>query len=216
MPPRLIVGAVFGPTPLALELERVGHLVRPLHAGTIDEVDLVLLDGGESEVVRAVDKLSPSARPNQMFLHTALGAGAQLLDEVETAGAIVMCAANLFSNVWVTSAADEVGETVVGLIVAEIGGVNIPVTDPQRPALVAAGRLRALENVLRSDSADILRATLDAFEMFEAEYMTVPSGVAGPIAAEELDWVVSAVGDERVRDVFRDVERRRAEQERNK
>lgn len=214
MPPRLIVGAVFGPTPLALELELAGHLVRPVDAGDIGDIDLVLLDGGEVEVVRAVDKLSPSAFPNQMFLHTALGAGAQLLDDVETAGAIVMCAANLFGNVWVTSAADEVGETVVGLIVTEIGGVNIPVTDPQRPALVAATRLRALESVLRNDSADILRATLDTFDNFEAEYMAVASGVAGPIAAEELDWVVSSVSDERVRAVFRDVERRRAEQER--
>ena len=212
MPPRLSVGAVFGPTPLAVELERAGHLVRPVDS--IEHVDLVLLDGEAGEVVRGVDKLKAQARDKQMFLHTALGAGAQLLDDVETSGAIVMCASNLFGNVWVTSAADEVGETIVGLIVSEIGGTNIPISDTQRPALVAAQRLRALESVLRGDAADILREALPTFDVFEAEYMAAPSGVAGPIAVEELEWVVSAVRDEQVRALLRDVERRRAEQER--
>lgn len=217
MPPRLHIGAVFGPTPLAVELERAGHLVRPLNphdAASIDDADLVLLDADEAAVVRAADALKDHARDKQMFLHTALGAGAQLLDDVETTGAIVMCAANLFGNVWVTSAADEVGETIVGLIVTEIGGTNIPIVDTQRPALVAAQRLRALESVLRGDAADILRQALPTFDVFEAEYMAAPSGTAGPIAVEELEWVVSAVEDERVQALIRDVERRRAEQER--
>ena len=48
MAPRLAVGAVFGPTPLALGFERAGHIVRPVDAeadpGAIAQVDLVLLD----------------------------------------------------------------------------------------------------------------------------------------------------------------------------
>ena len=78
------------------------------------------------------------ARPRQMFLHTALEEGQQLLYDVETSHAITMCAHNIFDNVWVTSAADELGETVVGLLITEIGGVSLRINDQARPLIAGA------------------------------------------------------------------------------
>ena len=62
MAPRLAVGAVFGPTPLALEFERAGHIVRPVDAeadpGAIAQVDLVLLDAPADQVRLAAGLLA--------------------------------------------------------------------------------------------------------------------------------------------------------------
>mgnify|MGYP002714416841 FL=1 len=142
MPPRLLVGAVFGVSPLAERFERAGHTVRALDIeqdpGAVAHVDLVLLDGPSADIRTACEILADHARPRQMFLHTALDEGQQLLDDVEVAQAITMCAHNIFDNVWVTSAADELGETVVGLLIAEIGGVSLRINDDARPAIAAA------------------------------------------------------------------------------
>lgn len=214
-----MVGAVFGPTRLALQLERAGHSVHAIDVahdpGAIQQVDLVVLDGDVGEVEGGVEKLEPYARPQQMFLHTALAAGPQLLDDVETSRAIAMCAHNLFGDVWVTSAADEVGETVVGLLVNELGGTNMPVNDADRPAIVAAQRLRALESVLRADAFDLLTGAIPAMDVFGAEFADAPSGQAGPQATGELEAVFAAIEDPGVRRLYVDMERRRAEQTRS-
>ena len=216
MPPRLVVGAVFGPTRLATALERAGHVVVDIDAaddpGAIKHVDLVLLDSGVEGVRWGVDKLEAHARPRQMFLHTALEVGAQLLDDVETAQAIVMCAHNLFGDVWVTSAADELGETVVGLLVAEIGGVSILLDDASRPHILAAQRLRALESIVRSDAFELLTSALPAVSAFHEEYAAAPSGMLGEMGPRDLDAVAGAIEDPGVRRLYVDLERRRAEQ----
>ena len=216
MAPRLIIGALAGDTPLALALERAGHAVHPIDAaedpGAIQHVDLVLLDADTETVQAALVHLQPYARPRQMFLHTALEHGAQLLDDVETAHAIVMCAHNLFGEVWVTSAADELGETVIGLLIAEIGGTNIPLDDTDRPAIVAAQRLRALETTLRADAYDQLAAAIPALELMQPEFFAAPAPDAQPQTPQELDRIAAAIADPGVRRLFVDVERRRAEQ----
>ena len=87
MPPRLLVGAVFGASPLAERFERAGHTVRPLDIandpGAVAHVDLVLLDAPAADIRTACEVLAEHARPRQMFLHTALDEGQQLLDDVE-------------------------------------------------------------------------------------------------------------------------------------
>ena len=61
MPPRLLVGAVFGATPLAERFERAGHTVRPLDIhddpGAVAHVDLVLLDGPSADIRAACEKI---------------------------------------------------------------------------------------------------------------------------------------------------------------
>lgn len=222
MPPRLVIGEVCGdchgpadaPTARAATLlERAGHAVIPIDAardpGAIQHVDLVLLGGQGCE--GGVDKLAPYARPRQMFLHTALGEGVQLLDAVETAQAIVMCAHNLFGDVWVTSAADEVGETVVGLLVAEMGGTNLPVADTDRPVIEAAQRLRSLEAEVRCDAYELVRSVVPDVEVVRAQYLAAPAESLPPAGAGQLNRLADAIEDRAVRRVFIDLARRQAE-----
>ncbi|WP_070462383.1 hypothetical protein [Corynebacterium sp. HMSC29G08] len=216
MPPRLVVGSIFGHTPLTHALERAGHTIVSIDAeddpGAIVHVDLVLLDAGVEGVRWGVDKLEAHARPQQMFVHTALEAGAQLLDDVETAQAIVMCAHNLFGEVWVTSAADELGETILGLLVAELGGMNIPIADTARPALVAAQRLRALEHILRIDAHALITTASPDIAALEDQFFDAPRSPLEDLPPAELNRIADAITDPGVRRLYVDVERRYAEQ----
>jgi len=213
--PRLLVGAVFGESPLAFELERAGHIVRPIDAerdpGAIAHVDLVLLEGSADEVRWAAAQLAPYARPRQMFLHTVLEEGAQLLDDVETAHAIVMCAHNLFGEVWVTSAADEVGETVVGLLLAEVGGTSMRINDADRLTVAAAQELRALEFTVRDDALEVLSSVLPDFDAVAPQFLEAPPAAHGAFGPEELDKLIAALPTPGVRRLFVDLQRRRGE-----
>ncbi|OFT85604.1 hypothetical protein HMPREF3101_02625 [Corynebacterium sp. HMSC29G08] len=211
-----MVGSIFGHTPLTHALERAGHTIVSIDAeddpGAIVHVDLVLLDAGVEGVRWGVDKLEAHARPQQMFVHTALEAGAQLLDDVETAQAIVMCAHNLFGEVWVTSAADELGETILGLLVAELGGMNIPIADTARPALVAAQRLRALEHILRIDAHALITTASPDIAALEDQFFDAPRSPLEDLPPAELNRIADAITDPGVRRLYVDVERRYAEQ----
>lgn len=215
MAPRLLIGNVAGGHVLATSLERAGHTVVAVDAdadpGAIQHVDLVLMGGDEAWVEGSVDKLAPYARPRQMFLHSALGRGAQLLDAVEVNHAIVMCAHNLFADVWVTSAADEVGETVVGLLVAEMGGINVPVSDADRPVLMAAQHLRALEATVRQDAWELIGSVIADAEAVRAEFFDAPAGPPPPAGPAQLNRTADAIADPAVRRVFVDLARRSAE-----
>lgn len=215
MAPRLLIGNVAGGHALATSLERAGHTVVAVDAdadpGAIQHVDLVLMGGDEAWVERSVDKLAPYTRPRQMFLHSALGRGAQLLDAVELNHAIVMCAHNLFADVWVTSAADEVGETVVGLLAAEMGGINVPVADADRPALMAAQHLRALEATVRQDAWELIGSVIADAEAVRADFFDAPAGPPPPAGPAQLNRTADAIADPAVRRLFVDLARRSAE-----
>lgn len=216
MPPRLMVGTVLGESALTVELERAGHTVRAIDAehdpGQVQHVDLVLIDTAEAEDVRwAAAQLAPYARPRQMFLHTVLEQGPQLLDDVETAQAIVMCAHNVFGNIWVTSAADEVGETVVGLLMAEIGGTCLRISDTHRRAIAAAQELRALESTVRDDALEIMEAAIPDFTAVADDFLAAPAASHRAYGPAELDQLLGALPDPGVRRLFVDLQRRRAE-----
>lgn len=217
MAPRLVVGAAFGPTVLSTEFERAGHSVHQLDIredpGQIAHVDLVLLDGPADAVRWAAGELADYARPRQMFLHTVLEEGAQLLDDVETAQAIVMCAHNIFGNVWVTSAADEVGETVVGLLLAEIGATSLKVDDANRLAIAAAQELRALERTVRDDTLEIMDAAIPDFAAVAEDFLAATWTGHRANRPEELDRLLQALPNPGVRRLFVDLERRRGELE---
>lgn len=215
MPPRLLVGAVFGPSPLAEQFERAGHTVRPLDVredpGAVAHVDLVLLDGPLADIRTASELVADYARPRQMFLHTALDEGQQLLDEVETSHAITMCAHNLFDNVWVTSAADELGETVVGLLITEIGGVSLRINDQARPLIAAAQELRAMESVVRDDAMELLTHAVPDFEAVVQQFLSAPHGQRSAHDPEHLERLVAAVPGPGTKRLFVDLVRRRGE-----
>lgn len=215
MAPRLVVGTAFGRTALADAFERAGHSIHELDVrsdpGQVAHVDLMLLDGPADAIRWAAAELAEHARPRQMFLHTALEEGPQLLDDVETAHAIVMCAHNIFGRVWVTSAADEVGETVVGLLIAEIGGTALMVDDAQRATIAAAQELRALESTVRDDALELMTQALPDFEAVADDFLAAPPAPHHAYSAGDLDRLVRALPEAGVRRLFVDLQRRRAE-----
>ncbi|OFL91244.1 hypothetical protein HMPREF2736_00995 [Corynebacterium sp. HMSC036E10] len=217
MAPRLLVGAIPGHSQLALDMERAGHTVRPIDIntdpGAIAHVDLVLIDGSANDIRAAAEILADYARPQQMFLHTALEEGPQLLDDVETSQAITMCAHNLFDNIWVTSAADELGETVVGLLIAEIGGTSMRIDDTVRPTIAAAQELRALEATVRDDALELLIDTVPAFEAVAEKFIEAASGRRYAKSVNDLDRMLDALPEPGVRRLFVDLQRRRGEME---
>ncbi|QPK83006.1 hypothetical protein G7Y29_09195 [Corynebacterium qintianiae] len=213
MTPRLTIGAVTGETELARAFAQAGHVLRAVDTPEdVKHVDLVLLDTSDTGwIARSVDALEPFVRPRQMFIHTALSEGTQLLDAVETRGAVVMAAHNMWANHWVTSAADELGETVIGLLVAELGGVSHPISDSQRLGVAAALRLMALERVVRRDAFQLLRSAVESADAFEDDFVhgePVALGSADPAVLEQMHRVIEEPGVARL---FADLERRHAE-----
>ena len=210
MTPRLLVGKIGPAQDLTVGLERAGHSVialDPADPGAIAHVDLVLIDAADPATVRAwATRFAPHARAEQMFIHTALLGGAQLLDEVETARAIVMCAHQISPATWVTSAADEMGEAVVAMLLAEAGATAVPIADAVRPTLAAAQELRARQHAVLTDAHAL---TTQAIPNLPA-----PEGLeeAEPLGVATLEKLYAAIEDPGVRRLFVDLQRRTAEQ----
>ena len=206
MSPTLTIAAWRGPSALSDQLARAGHRVTyPCVAADIAAADLVLLEGSADFIERAAAECAPFVRPRQMFWHTNLDHGAQLLDDVEVAGAVVMCAHNIVDNVWVTSAADELGETVIALLLGELGQVTMPITDADRPLVATAQHLRALQRVVRADALALLRQANPNFEAVADAFDSAELPPLRPLDREP-------VGGEGVRRLVEVLERRAAQQ----
>lgn len=211
MTPRLLVGQVgaAGADNFVDGLERAGHSVialDPADPGQVAHVDLVLIDAADPATVRAwASRFAPHARAEQMFIHTALLEGAQLLDEVETSRAIVMCAHQIAPATWVTSAADEMGEAVIAMLLAEAGATAVPIADAVRPTLAAAQELRARQHAVLFDAHTLLNTAIPNLPAPE-EPEAAPRDIA------TLETLYAAIEDPGVRRLFVDLQRRTAEQ----
>lgn len=211
--PRMRVGAIDGG--LAWELGRVGHTVVDMHGPEdVAGVDLVILDVDGQPAARIeelAEQIAPFIRTGHMVVHTALGCGVQVLDSVEVAGAYVMAAHRIFGDFWVVSAADEIGETIAGLLVGELGGTATVVTDDQRPTLAVAQRLLALEAEVREDAYALLTPIIPAITFDPEDFLRIaerpPLHDATPA---QLDTMHSAIDDPNAAMLFADLERRRA------
>ncbi|QNE90166.1 hypothetical protein H0194_04055 [Corynebacterium incognita] len=156
--PRMRVGVV-GNEPvghlMADGLSATGHTVVPLRSlADAAGVELVILAVSTPQLPRVVEQLAPHIRRSQIVWHTVLGKGAQALDDVETRGAVVIAGAPVTGmntglvpgmsvseepvpERWVVTALDELGETIAGLVVGELGGMVTVRTDAERPVLAA-------------------------------------------------------------------------------
>lgn len=211
MTPRLLVGKVgaAGAEDFVDGLERAGHSVialDPADPGQVAHVDLVLIDAADPATVRAwAARFAPHARAEQMFIHTALLEGAQLLDEVETSRAIVMCAHQIAPATWVTSAADEMGEAVIAMLLAEAGATAVPIADAVRPTLAAAQELRARQHAVLFDAHTLLNTAIPSLPAPE-------DPEAPPLDVATLEMLYEAIENPGVRRLFVDLQRRTAEQ----
>ena len=208
--PRLRVWASHGST-LADELARVGHAVT-VDAPVAEAAnnDLVLIDAPAPHTPAVIAELEPHIRHGQMVLHTSLRDGVQVLDPLEVRGAVVMAAHHIFDDFWVTAAADELGEATVSLLISEIGGSPVPVADEQRPTLMAAQRLRALDYEVRLDAYHLLRRVIPGIEVKADDFIHgAERPYAYPEDAATLETIRSAFADPAARELYEGLEGRR-------
>lgn len=160
--PRLRVGFfadVTHITDVPEKLDLAGHHVTLLHdPQEIEDYELIVIESDNVEGF--VEKLAAFAHRGQMFLHTSLTHNITVMDPLETAGGIVMSAHPIGQDRWVVSSVDELGETIVGLLVGEMGGSIIEITDAQRPELAAALAYAKMLASLRFDATSYLNEFL--------------------------------------------------------
>ncbi len=195
---------------MAEKLDSVGHYVTVLHAPEdIRDFELVVIDA--LGVEGYVEKLSAFARRGQMFLHTSLTHGITVMDPLETSGGIVMSAHPIGQDRWVASALDELGETIVGLLVGELGGSVIDIADDKRALLAAALTYAGFLSTLQRDASYFLDeflgdpvVTSDIVMDSAQQFQALPS----------LDEVIAqydSINNPSRQRLFRDLARRQAE-----
>lgn len=209
--PRLHVGYM-GKTDLADELARVGHRTTPITGGeSLEPFDLIVIEQVWWAIPVLAEGMSQRIRKGQMVLHTAVEVGVQALDPFEVNGAIVMAAHRVWKNYWVTSAADDVGESVVNLLISEIGGNVTLIEDRQRPAIKAAERMRALSYEVSMDAYNILRRNIRAIEPDAVEFWgPEDEPMADTIDVDELESIYGAIESTDIATLYAALERRYA------
>lgn len=192
-------------------LESAGHTVtRGIEPSEVGLFDLVVIEVGEN-LGDVVDEIAPHARHGQMYIHTWLNAGVQVLDPIEVTGAIVLAAHDIGDNNWITAATDELGETIIELLVGEFGGTSIPVSDTQRLRIRTALEYRDLAVQMKNDARAMLVETLGNPEL--AEDM-IPSDLSfrdSGATTDDYDRMHRTIDDSGRAHMFASLVRRRAE-----
>lgn len=212
--PRLNIG-VIGDHFLADGLESTGHTVtRNADPAEISLYDLVVIDFDDHDSAAAlVEKIADHARHGQMFIHTSLDHGVQVLDPIEVTGAIVLAAHHIGDNNWITAATDELGETIIELLVGEFGGTSIPVSDDQRIAIRTALEYRDLAVEAELDARAMLVDTLDRPELADDLIPAPPrtQHAREHVDAQDYDRMHRTIEDSGRAHIFASLVRRRAE-----
>lgn len=215
--PRLRVGIVGDSAEgrrLGEQLRGVGHTVEQLTDLTeAADRELVLIAATEEDLPGLVDQLSARARRGQVYLHTCLAHGVQVLDPLETSGAVVIAAAELSPRRWAVTAADELGQTVVELLVGELGAGVVTVTDAQRLRLATAMTYVRAAAAVGEDARRMLATIIeDREEAGDISRETDPAvrlpDIGGPAGLVAQRGSIDEPGRARA---FRDLVRRAAE-----
>ena len=209
--PRLTIG-VLGDKETVELFERGGHTVRPINGdGDHLDVDMIVLDVPGVPLEVMVDRWLGEVRRGQLVLHTSLEYGVQVLDPLEVQGAIVMAAHRVWKDFWVASAADEIGESVLSLLIPEMGGNLTMIEDSQRPAIMAGKRMLKLVDVARQDAFSLLAQALPAVELEVDEYWTLPGeGQNLQVNVPQLEQMYQTIEDPGVGRLFVELVRREA------
>lgn len=199
-------------TGLMTALDALGHTVTALAdpAGA-DGHELVVLAVDESRLQELAETLSARARRGQIYLHTAVGQGAQVLDPLESAGAVVGALTPLTEDLWAVDALDELGHTVLELLVAELGVRAVTVGDTQRRRLVAGLTYARFARAIADDARLLLTEALGDPDAARGIALNDRRGHNLP-GVEELMRQHDALQDPGMARAFRDMARRAAEQ----
>ncbi|AGF73443.1 hypothetical protein [Corynebacterium halotolerans] len=215
--PRLRVG-VLGEDPeghrLGRSLAEVGHTVDMLEdPEAAADLELVIVSASAADLPALVEQLSARARRGQIYLHTCLALGVQVFDPLEPSGAVVVAAHPLSKRLWAVGAADELGETIVELLVGELGGNALVVSETQRARLAAGMTYAGFIETVRKDAVTLLAEALGnvdhAQEIVDSPGTRRALGpVAGPGGVVDQQ---KAIEDPGLARAFRELARRTAE-----
>lgn len=209
--PRLTVG-VLGDRETAELFERAGHTARQINGdGDHLDVDMIVLDAPGVPLDVMVDQWLGQVRRGQLVMHTSLEYGVQVLDPLEVQGAIVMAAHRVWKDFWVASAADEVGESVLSLLIPEMGGNLTMIEDSQRPAIMAGKRMLKLVDVARQDAFTLLTQAVPAIELGLDECWSLPGeGQNLQVDVPHLEQMYHTIEDPSIGRLFVELVRRQA------
>lgn len=212
--PRLKVGVLadeHDEIDLGLMLAGVGHDVSWIHhAAEARDFQLVVLSVIEEDLPDLVAELAAEARRGQIYLHTSLGHGVQVFDPLEPTGALVTAAHPLTEKLWAVAAVDELGETVVELLVGELGAEALHVPETQRSRLAAGMSYLGFLETIRTDAFSLLSEALGNEEK--------TLGITGELGqgrilhgVESVERELAAIADPGRARSYRDLMRRTAE-----
>ncbi|RNE49880.1 hypothetical protein [Corynebacterium alimapuense] len=145
------------------QLRALGHEVSVSEGATLadsEHFDLIVIEAGEQSLPDLVDDLVPTVRRGQIYLHTCLAHGVQILDPLETSGAVVIAAARLGAQRWAVTTVDELGQTIAELLIGELGGSVVEIRDNQRLQLAASMTYLSSAAALRDDAHKLLDAAI--------------------------------------------------------
>lgn len=213
--PRLRVGVLIdGDNPVQLfdELQQAGHDVTPVRdPALIGDVELVVIAVADSRLADTVEQLARHSHRGQMFVHTSLVHGIQVMDPLETEGAIVMAAFPLGEDRWVACATDELGETVVGLLVGEMGGSIVEIADSQRQQLAAALSYAGFIRTAYQDAVRFLDSFLSDIDVCDGIVNRSLKRSASIPSLAALTAQYESIEEPGRKRLFRDLARRQAE-----
>lgn len=221
--PRMRVG-VYGDSRMSSLpelLSSVGHDVSYMDYGPVppafEELDLVVLEVRSTLLESAIEKLAEKARRGQIFIHTSVAHGVQIMDPLEVTGALVIALGELSRERWVGTCLDELGETVANLLVGEFGASVFHVTDEERVRIAAAltyiGATKSLYGDAMRLLADVLGDVQEADDIAEQVPRTIRLPDIAGAAGLRAQW--ESVADPGQARAFRQATRRVAELQRN-
>lgn len=218
--PRMRVG-VYGDSRLSTlpdQLAQVGHDVCFLDYDpdppSVEELDMVVLEVRESLLEAAVERLAERSRRGQIFVHTSLPHGVQVMDPLEVTGAVVIALGQLSPQRWAVTTVDEVGETIADLLIGELGASALHVTEAERLRLGAAVTYVQVVHTLRQDAVRLLSDVLgDAMEASDIADALGTLHRLPEVSALRAQW--AAIGNPGQARAFRQVSRRVAETQHN-
>ena len=212
-PPRMrvaLIGHSAAGSRLADGMQQAGHDVETLaDLGAAGEYAAVILAVPEKSLDRMVEHMAPTVVSGQIYIHTCLSRGVQALDEVETRGAVVVAAAPVDDKTWVVSTLDELGETIGGLIVGEMGASAIALSDAERGELAAQLEYVTMLNHARTAAFDALVSRLG---VEDRESLTLPQL---PVDTDDVVAAFGHISDPGLRRSYVDIARRVGEVEDN-
>ncbi len=199
-------------------LSQVGHDVSYMDYDptppTFEELDMVVLEVRDPLLEPAIESLAERARRGQIFIHTSLQHGVQVMDPLEVTGAVVIAMGELSPTRWAVSTVDELGDTIAELLLGELGASGVPCTDEERVRLAAAITYVEAVNSLSLDAMRLLGDVVgdiqeaDDIASHRSRLVRIPE-----IAALRAQWLsIDNPGQARA---FRQVLRRVAETHHN-